>query len=248
MKVEIDGLVINEQPIAEKDKLITILTSTMGVIRAFVRGAKNIRSSKCAATQLLCYSKFSIYKSKDKYIIDDAYTVEMFVKLRTNVVNMSYAQYFCELAMRLCPTEQSAKDMLRLFLNGLYLLSTGKKNLLLVKACVEMRLLSMLGYMPDLVMCKYCGKYEDEKMFFIADSGNIICYKCLVDSHINSALPLSVGVLRALRHTVYADFDKLFAFNLPQDSLNELNIVTEQYLLYRTEYDFKTLQFLKAIQ
>ena len=79
MKVEIDGLVINEQPIAEKDKLVTILTSTMGVIRAFVRGAKNIRSSKCAATQLLCYSKFNIYQSKDKYIVDDAYTVEMFV-------------------------------------------------------------------------------------------------------------------------------------------------------------------------
>lgn len=248
MKVEIDGLVINEQPIAEKDKLVTILTSTMGVIRAFVRGAKNIRSSKCAATQLLCYSKFNIYQSKDKYIVDDAYTVEMFVKLRTNVINMGYAQYFCELAMRLCPTGQSSNDMLRLFLNGLYLLSTGKKDPLLVKACVEMRLLSMLGYMPDLVMCRHCGKYEDNSMYFIADSGNIICYKCLSDKRINSAEPLSVGVLRALRHTVYADFNKLFAFSLSQESLKELNSATEQYLLYHTEYDFKTLQFLKVIK
>ena len=78
MQIETDGLVIMERQVGESDRLITVLTREEGVLRAFARKAKLLRSSKLSATQLLCYSRFLIYKGRDKYIIDDAQPVEVF--------------------------------------------------------------------------------------------------------------------------------------------------------------------------
>lgn len=247
MKFETDALVIKEQVIGESDKLITMLTASNGVIKAFVRNAKNIKNPKCAATSLLCFSKISVYKSKDKYIVDDAQVNEMFVRLRTDVEKLCYAQYFCELAYVLCPHEQPAGETMRILLNGIHLLANSNKNPLLVKACVEMRLLCLAGYMPDLTMCYGCGCYEHPEMLFIPSRGKLICRECFEKKPQNGAVLLGEGLTRALRHTVYADTAKLFSFSLSDEGLKILNSVTENYLLYCSEHNFKTLQFLKII-
>ena len=62
MQVKTQGLIIREQTVGESDRLVTVLTRDAGVVRAFARRAKNLKDSKSAATQLLCYSRLSIFK------------------------------------------------------------------------------------------------------------------------------------------------------------------------------------------
>ena len=88
MKFMTNGLIIKEQNIGEKDKLVTILTDTHGVVKAFARGAKDIKSPKCAATGLLSYSKLTLHKGKDSYIVGDAKSLRIFSGLRTSIENM----------------------------------------------------------------------------------------------------------------------------------------------------------------
>ena len=57
MQVKTQGLIIREQTVGESDRLVTVLTRDAGVVRAFARRAKNLKDSKSAATQLLCYSR-----------------------------------------------------------------------------------------------------------------------------------------------------------------------------------------------
>ena len=71
MQIKTQGLIIKEQTIGESDRLVTVLTRDNGVLRAFARRAKNLKDSKSAATQLLCYSRLSVFKGRDKYIIDE---------------------------------------------------------------------------------------------------------------------------------------------------------------------------------
>lgn len=247
MKFVTNGLIIKQQNIGEQDKLVTVLTKSHGVIRAFARRAKNIKSSKCAATSLLCYSRLTISTRRDTYSIEEASVDEMFIKLRSNVENMSLAQYFCELSLHLCPKESEAEIFLRLILNALSLLSNQKKDPLLIKACVEMRLMSLCGYMPDLVMCSDCGEYKDGQMVFVPKSGKLFCRKCADKSKV-LGIVLPISVVTALRHTVYSDFDKLFSFTLSNESLKLLNTASENYLCYMTERDYATLQFYKTIK
>lgn len=247
MRLTTHGLIVKEQTVGEKDKLVTAITADMGLIRAFVKGAKNIRSPKGAATQLLCYSQLVVYsgKNKDTFIIDEAKVVDMFSKLRRNVENMCLAQYFCELAMHICPHGQPAENQLKVILNGLYLLSENKRHPLLVKACVEIRLMCYAGYQPQLTMCSGCGCYESDNMYFIPREGILTCDKCISQEKLPYALLLGKGVTRALRHTIYAEESKLFSFNLPEESLILLNTATEQFMSYMLERDFQTLTFYK---
>ncbi len=246
MKFQTDGLIIKEQNIGEQDKLVYALTKSHGVIKAFVRGAKNIKNQKCAPSSLLSYSRLTFYKSRESYIIGDARILRIFSKLRGDVKKTCLAQYFCELALTICPREQPAEKFLSLMLNSLYLISEGKRSEELVKPCFEMRLAAMAGYLPDLVMCRECGVYAAEEMYFSPRTGEIECASCH-GIQADGMIKLSEAALTALRHTVYSDDDKLFSFTLSDEGLKMLNAASESYLQYRFEKEFKTLNFYKAI-
>ena len=246
MKFQTDGLIIKEQNIGEQDKLVYALTKSHGVIKAFVRGAKNIKNQKCAPSSLLSYSRLTFYKSRESYIIGDARILRIFSKLRGDVKKTCLAQYFCELALTICPREQPAEKFLSLMLNSLYLISEGKRSEELVKPCFEMRLAAMAGYLPNLVMCRECGVYAAEEMYFSPRTGEIECASCH-GIKADGMIKLSEAALTALRHTVYSDDDKLFSFTLSEEGLKMLNAALESYLQYRFEKEFKTLNFYKAI-
>ena len=245
MKFQTDGLIIKEQNFGENDKLIWVLTRTHGVIHAVAKGAKSLKSAKGAPTSLLSYSRLTFYQTKDRYTVGDALSLRIFFKLRSDVRKMCLAQYFCELALQICPREQPADKFLSLTLNALYLLSEGKRSEQLVKPCYEMRLSCMAGYMPDLLMCSDCGSYTAEAMLFHPQSGAI---SCASHGHQREGdIILGEAALTALRHTVFADDDKLFSFGLSDEGLRQLNAASESYLRCRFEKDFPTLTFYKNI-
>ena len=248
MKTITTGLIIRQQNIGEKNKLVTVFTENFGIIRGFVYGAKDIKSSKCSATDLLTYSKLTLHKSKDSYIISDAKPIKIFSGLSKDIEKMYLSQYFCQLSAYLCPHEQEAKESLSLILNGLYLLSESKREDLLIKACVEIRLMCLSGYMPDLTMCKKCGEYQQEIMFFLPKTGQLIGKNCFENNNQEDyKIPLNSAVTTAFRHCCYADKEKLFAFKLPEKDLKTLNKVSEEYMKCILEKDFSTLQFYKSI-
>lgn len=145
MGVNVKGLILKEQNIGENDKLVTVLTDNLGVLRAFVRGAKKLSSKKQSATGLLCYSKLSLYKTKDSYIIEEAESIESFFGLRNDIEKLSLAQYFCDIAFELSPKEDDATDFLRVVLNSLYFWQAEKTSAFVkgnnrIKACFSCRL------------------------------------------------------------------------------------------------------------
>ena len=239
-------MIIKEQNIGERDRLVWVLTESHGVLRAFARGAKNIKSPKCAGTGLLSYAALTVFEGRDSYSIDEAEALEQFIGLRGDIVNMSLAQYFCELCLHLCPTGQEAHEHLRLALNSLFLLSRGKRSAIQIKICFEMRLITLCGYMPDLVMCAGCGVYEAPVMVFVPHTGKLYCAAC-ADKHGIQGARLPIAAVTALRHTVYADFEKLYSFELKEELLDPLSLASERYVAYMTQKDYPTLQFYKSM-
>lgn len=79
MRLNTDGLVIREQNIGEADRRVILLTRDYGIVHAFARGARRIKSNALTATQLLSYSRFSIFQGRDSYIIDEAEPIEVFL-------------------------------------------------------------------------------------------------------------------------------------------------------------------------
>ena len=245
MTIRTDGIVIREKNAAMQDKLITLLTKESGVINAFVNGGRSPKNKNVSSTDLLCYSDFSLEKTKKgTCYIKEATSKNVFFPLRSDIVTLSLAQYLAELTSELAPREEEAGEFLSLLLNSLHLLCVGEKDKNLIKAVAELRMLTLSGYMPQIVGCSNCGAFEDEKMFFDVFSGEIFCSNCRPAHKVKE---ISCGTLRAIRHICLSDAGKIFSFSLPAEGMLELSSVAEKYLLSVTGKRYKTLDFYKKM-
>ncbi len=244
MRTNTDGLILKEQNIGEKDKLVTVLTRHNGLVRAFVRGAKSVKNRKNSSTGMFCFSKLSLYKTKDTYIIDEAEPIELFFELRNDLEKLSLAQYFSELVLTLVQEDEPAEDYLRLILNSLHFLAKSKMPNEQVKAITELRIMCIAGFMPNLVACDRCGEYETETMYFDVEDGLLYCENCVPSDMI---FQLDIGLIKALRHIAFSDFEKVYSFKMEEYALPDLSYVTEKYLLSKLQRNFKTLEFYKDI-
>ncbi len=240
-----DGLILKEQPIKEKDKLVTVFTRSKGIIRCFVRNAKSIKNSLSHTTQTLNYSRLSIYEGRGSYIIDEAESIAMFYDLRMDLEKLSLANYLCEICARMMPEEQPSEEILSLILNTLYVLNETDKNPLLVKSVFELRFMALSGFMPDIICCDNCKEYETDPMFFLPLEAKILCSKC--HEH-EDACMLSLSAVKALRTALLSDPKRIFAFELSGNSLLQLADCAEKYLLIHSEHELPSLLLYKDIR
>ena len=247
MKWDARGLVVSEKRVGESDRLVTILTAEKGVLRAFVRGSRQAGGARLSATRLFTYSRFTIFEGRDSYIIDDAQPIEVFFDLCRDIGRFSLAQYFCELAVALAPQDGEAGEYLRLLLNALYLLMKGDRPDSVLKAAVEMRMMTLAGYQPDLVCCSECGCYEAEVMLFLPRSAKLFCGSCFRPKEGEPDVALGRGALTALRHTVYAESAKLFNFRVSGEAERQLAEAAERYVTETLQRGFATLDFYRQM-
>lgn len=237
-----DGLIIREKSTGEQNRIVTVLTREYGLIRAYVYGAKKIGSRTGAATQLFAFSDLGIAERRGSYIIEAAKPKEVFFNLRNDVKKIALAQYFAELCETLVPEKENTEEYLKLILNSFMLLMNEKRDEKLIKSVFELSILSLGGYMPNIIACDECGKYEDEYMFFDTTNGNIFCESCG-----KFGMKVPVSVISAVRYIVLSDRQKIFNFNLNEPSLSVLSELTEKYTSATLQRKFRTLDFYHMI-
>lgn len=243
-KFNADGLVIRVQTTGETTRIITVLTAEHGVIRAFAKGARGAKSRLQSATALFAFCRFSFVRSKESYIVSEADIKEVFFDLRNSLEALSLAQYFCDAASKTIPEDGTGEEFLRLLLNSLHFLCKDSKDRRQLKAIFELRLAVLSGYMPALIACENCGAFESDVMFFDPLRGRLLCDNCTKTDGI--ALPLSV--VSAMRHIVFAPFDRLFSFTLSEPLLQALEDCAEGYFLSVTQQKYKTLDYYRSIR
>jgi DNA repair protein RecO (recombination protein O) len=235
--------VIKEEQIGDYDRLVTLLTAEQGVLRAFATGARRVKSKKISSTALFAYSSFSLTEKKGTYRITEAEPIEIFFNLRQNIVRMALASYFCSVINFLAPKEEDAKDLLRLTLNSFYLISKGDVDERLIKAIFEYRIITESGYMADLSACANCGADADEG--FLSMGGDFYCRDCGTTQ--SGLYPVNKSIFKALNYIAESDISNLFSFKLSRENVENLNLITEKYLEYQSEHQFKTLDFYKSL-
>ena len=74
----------------------------------------------------------------------------------------------------------------------------------------------------------------------------MLCEKCR-ESAVGIRLPVSAGVLEAMRYIIYCSGKKLFSFEIGEESLLQLSGITESYLTVQLERGFSALDFYKSL-
>lgn len=244
------GLVLAERSAGEQGKFIDVLTEHNTVQEIYVRGAKKNSSAGLSATQLFSYATFSVQKRRNQWYLDSAKPIRIFYRLRESLSRLSLAMYFGEL-IRLSVREHQTPEencfVMRLMLNTLHYLESGQRSEALLKPIFELRLMTELGMMPDLLMCRGCGVFLPKRLYFSVEKGCFFCTDCGAPDSPQEPLLLRAPVLQAMRHILFADYNRLFHFQLGAENLQMLGICTERFVQYHLSLKPKALTFYRSI-
>lgn len=245
MQIATDGLVLRQVKVGEADQILTILTPDHGVLSASARGSLRLKSKLFSACGLFCYSEFTLTAGRASYFVDTAAVKKVFHGLGRSVEGMALAAYLGEAAATLAPEPPESADLLRLLLNSFYLISENKRPLPLLKAIFEMRASCLAGYMPRILACESCGRYDGCDFYLDPIGGGLLCADCAARH--NRAPNLDAGALYALRHICLVEDAKLFSFSLSAGSTKRLGQVCERYFLAKLDRGLKSLDFLHTV-
>lgn len=246
----VKGVVLTQRMLGEQDRFIDILTAEYGVIEVLVKGAGKINSKTGSGTQLFAYSEFCLAdKKKGARMLSSVSPIQIFYGLRGSVTAVSLASYFSQILTFAVLPRSGTPEILRLLLNCLHFLSEGRRDELMLKAIFELRIVSLLGYMPDVIMCRACGRYLPEELLFAVEDGYFVCKTCCQPSDApRTLIEMPAGVLLAIRHIVLSDFEKIFSFRLSESCQKPLYRFAEQFLEYHLDRSFPTLDFYKTLR
>ena len=233
--IKMSGIIISENNLGDYDKMLTMLTPGLGKISCVAKGARRPKSTLLAGTQFLCFGEYLMYKGANTYNINSCETIEVFYKLRTDLDKLNYAVEITKIIRDVTEENQNSYKILQLFLNTLYTISETEKNLELVISIFKLKLLCFLGFTPRITECINC-KQKDEMKFFSLRENGFKCATC--GKQDKSCLQMSESTANAIKYIVMAPAKKLYSFNLKDESLNELKLITKLYFNEKLEKEF----------
>ncbi len=242
------GVVVKEVNTGEADRIITIITAEQGKIQAMAKGVRRSRSRLGTGAKLLCYSEFTLFKSKTMYYVNDCETLESFYELREDMERLTYSAHVVEVVNDSVQENQSGTRVMKLILNTLHFLTVKDRNPALITSIFELRLMSITGYEPFVGGCMECGKFKPENMAFSFNMCGFLCSNEECGKKDTQAMRLLPGTVKAIFHIVHSGINELYNFAVSKEVMYELEKVCHRYLRERLEKNYTKLNFLKSIQ
>ncbi len=234
--IKTSGIIISETNLGDYDKMLTMLTPGIGKISCVAKGARRPKSALLAGTQFLCFGNYMMYKGANTYNINSCDTIEVFYNIRTDLDKLNCAVEITKIIRDVTEENENCYKILQLYLNTLYVLSETDKNSELIVSIFKMKLLCFLGYTPRIKECVNCKSAENIRYFSIKDNG-FKCENC--GKQDKGALIMSESTVSAIKYIIMSPAKKLFSFNLKDESLNELKLITKLYFNEKLEKEYK---------
>lgn len=176
MLYKLEGIVIRSMDYGEGHKIISIFSREAGKMSVMARGAKKLKSRHGAITQLFTYGQFVVYKNSQMGTLSSGEIIDANQKLREDLEKGAFAAYIAEMAEKLSGDMEPNAMLFEQLLAALRGIAEGKAPDIITHM-VEMKMLMLSGYMPELDCCVACGRAEGE-MFLSIAGGGLLCPSC----------------------------------------------------------------------
>jgi len=237
----VSGVIIRQRNLGEADRVIVLLTRERGKLSGVARGVRRPRSKLAGSLQLFCHGRFLLAAGRSLDIITQVQLADAFSGLGSDLSRLSHASYVCELVDVL--TEEGAPDeaIYDLVIAALHALNEGGDPATVVRV-FELKLLTHLGYGPEVYTCVSCGaEVEGGEPGFSAQEGGILCHRC---RQAQGVAVIPAGVVRAMRDMIELPMEGLAKRRLTAAVGQEMERVMRAYVDYRLARPLKSAEFL----
>ena len=177
-----------------------------------------------------------LYKGGNTYSLNSCETIEVFYNIRTDLDKLKIASYITKIINDVTTENQNTYRVLQLYLNTLYMISETNKDLDFIKSVFILRLLSIIGFRPVIDECVACKEKASLVAFSFKDNG-LKCEACSKQD--KGAIQMLPTTVDALKYIILANPKKIFSFNVPQESIKELSLISKIYLTEKLEKEYK---------
>ena len=244
--IRVEAIVLRHSDWGEADRLLSLFTRELGKLRAIAKGVRKMRSRKAGHVEPFTRVTLQLARGRDMYILTQAETVDAYLSLREDLVQVGYASYVIELLDRFTYEEGQNRPLYTLLADTLSRLDSGSDPLLAVRY-YEMRLLDLLGYRPQLFQCAHCeAEILPENQYFSAAQGGVVCPACGNNTPDNR--PISMNALKYLRHYQRSSYPEAARAHPTADIYREMETLMQSYLTYLLERSLNTPSFLSLVR
>lgn len=241
-----EGIVLKYTNLGEADKILTILTRNKGKVKAIAKGCRKPKSSLLASSEVFAFSEFVLYKGTNLYHVTQAEVRQTFYNLRNDLLKLSYAVFFVEMADAVSDEEIPSERLFLLLAKALYYLAEGEIPVGIISQAYQLKLMDISGYRPNLSRCVHCGKTDMESYRFDIELGGLLCDEC--ESFGKNVIKLSPGALEAVKILLNTEISRLNTLKIDNTIFSEIDKLVKKFVETHLEKQFKSLEFLDEIK
>ena len=216
--IKVKGIVIRESTYKDNDKIITILTDSIGKVSVIAKGAKKTNSPYLASSQYLVYSEFVLYQNTGYFYLNSASVINTFYNLRVDLDKLQTVFELTKLINSVTDENQDCERILKLFLNTIYALDKIDKDKKLIVNAFKIKLFTLLGFAPRQDKCANCSKLlldaEEEFVYYNYVDNVFLCENCKGIGDSRSVIRLTKATFNAIFYVIRSDLKKMFSFEL----------------------------------
>ena len=202
------AIVLDKTKLGEKDLILTLLGASGRQIRAVAKGARRPGSRLAARCELCCEVDLLLARGKNLDVVSQAELLAAPLGAQPGYELLCAGAAVGEVA-RLCSDEGTEDPFVFAITEAAlrYLPALDAAHLDLLCAAYIFKLLSHLGYRPDLSGCVLCG--DGLPAFFSPAAGGLVCASCAPS--VAGAEPIGEVEAAWLRALIGLRFDELSA-------------------------------------
>lgn len=238
------AIVLKRQDIRENDSLVVFYTKEQGKVSLIGRGTKKPGSKLVGHLEPLNLIDLMVVPGKSYSYVGGVKAEKSFFNLREDLASLKWAFAGINSFLRLVSAEGEKDE--RLFfllynylniLDGLAKEDLAKKEGEISYAVFIFRLLTIIGYRPQIEKCLKCSlDFSSELKYFDLQNGGLLCQDCFIKTEVNlrgSYFKISDSSIKILRFILDEEkfLGKKLKFNLKLG--HELANLANNYLEFR---------------
>lgn len=246
MLYKVEGVVVRAMDYGEGNKIISLYTREAGKMSVMARGAKKMNSRYAAVAQLFTYGQYVVYKSRmgSMGTLNAAEIVRSHQKLREEIRLAAFAAYIAEMYEKLLPELEPNPVLFEQLLAAFLALEQGKEPAILANI-VEMKMLALSGYMPELNACVSCGAEQGE-WAVSAVSGGLLCPRCRGKDA--AAIPVAGATLKLLRLFQRVDLRSIGSIEVKPATMLQLKRCMSSLMDAYLDVRWKSRSFIEQME
>lgn len=224
-------------------RMISLFSRKFGKISVGTNINEGGKNKTALAVRAFSYGRYELFKSRDNYNLNNGQVIKSYYGIGEDLDKYMAASYVLELTDKLLPEEMVQPRIFSLLLDFMEALEKREKKQKTLVMAYMVKVLDILGTMPELNVCASCGseslRSEDGTICFSVEEGGVVCGRCAADLSAENNRPLIykadfdiIEILKYFQRMPMSAFEKIALDDRMQESLQE---IMKRYISYHMD-------------